>query len=392
MASDLSKAISSTAYSTYEKRLLKEVKSRAVPHHVAIIMDGNRRYASEFGMLISEGHEKGREKLEQILEWCMEIGVKMLTVYAFSTENVSREKEEIDDLMRMFAENFKRLAEDERVHKHKVRVRVLGQKELLTQDSAGTLLHGRVGEKFVNHYTFYAAFATDEEFRIVSGGRTLGSLPVSQALSVGQRILFAGKTWRVEDIDEPQKTIFVVRAGGGTPPLFSGGAGRTHTKVRQRMRQLLEATEVPPYLDEVARRFVAEARANYAGRGLTETFVVDQGSETLLLTWLGDAANEALACLLHRRGFRAGAAGPGVEVLKGQHTTEDILDVLHDAGVDETPPLDVLLADVKNLQREKWDWALPDRLLRKAYASLYLDLDGALEWVRTLPGAGSVRD
>lgn len=263
-------------------------------------------------------------------------------------------------------------------------VRHLGQKELLTQDSAGALLHGRVGEKFVNHYTFYAAFAADEEFRIISGGRTLGTLPVSQALSVGQRILFAGKTWRVEDIDEQQKTIFVVRAGGGTPPLFSGGAGRVHTRVRQRMRQLLESTEVPPYLDEVAQRFLAEARANYAARGLSEAFVVDQGSETLLLTWLGDAANEALACLLHRRGFKASAAGPGVEVMKGQHTVEDILAVLYDAGVDDTPPLDMLLADVKNLQREKWDWALPDRLLRKAYASLNLNLDEALAWSRAV--------
>ena len=266
-------------------------------------------------------------------------------------------------------------------------VRHLGQKELLTQDSAGTLLHGRVGEKFVNHYTFYAAFAADEEFRIVSGGRTLGTLPVSQALSVGQRILFAGKTWRVEGIDEQQKTIFVVRAGGGAPPLFSGGAGRTHTRVRQRMRQLLESSEEPPYLDEVAKRFLSEARANYAARSLSEAFVVDQGSETLLLTWHGDAANEALACLLQRRGFTASAAGPGVEVLKGRHSTEDILDALFDAGVDDTPPLDMLLADVKNLQREKWDWALPDRLLRKAYASLYLDLEEALGWVRALPGA-----
>ena len=52
--------------------------------------------------------------------------------------------------------------------------------------------------------------------------------------------------------------------------------------------------------------------------------------------------------------------------------------------MDEPPPLDLLLADVKNLQREKWDWALPDHLLRKAYSSLYLNLDEALTWARTL--------
>ncbi len=262
-------------------------------------------------------------------------------------------------------------------------VRHLGQKELLMQDSSGVLLHGRIGEKFVNHYTFYAAFAADEEFRIVNGGRTLGTLPVSQALTVGQRILFAGKTWRVEEVDEEQKTIFVVRAGGGAPPLFSGGAGRTHTRVRQRMRQLLESEEVPLYLDELARRFLAEARANYVERALATGFMIDQGRELLLLTWLGDAANEAIACLLLRRGFTASAGGPGVEVLKGQCTADDILDVLIDAGEDESPPLEMLLADVTNLQREKWDWALPDRLLRKAYASLRLDVEEARGWVRS---------
>ena len=118
-------------------------------------------------------------------------------------------------------------------------VRHLGTKELLVQDSSGLLLHGPLGEKFVNHYTFYAAFASDEEFRLVAGTRTLGTLPVSQMLSIGQRILFAGKTWIVEMVDEPQKVIFVKRASGGAPPLFSGGSGRVHTKVRQRMRELL---------------------------------------------------------------------------------------------------------------------------------------------------------
>jgi len=263
-------------------------------------------------------------------------------------------------------------------------VKHLGQKELLVQDSSGVLLHGRIGEKFVNHYTFYAAFATDEELRIVSGARTLGTLPVSQVLSVGQRILFAGKTWCVDEIDEPQKTIFVVQAGGGAPPLFSGGTGRTHTRVRQRMRQLLASAEVPPYLDEVAMRFLAEGRKKYVERNLNESFFVDQGSEVVLLTWLGDSSNEALACMLQRRGVTATAGGPGVEVLKRGSTVEDIVDVLVDAAVDEAPPLDILLAHAKNLQREKWDWALPEELLRKAYASQYLDIDEALSWVQEL--------
>jgi ATP-dependent Lhr-like helicase len=265
----------------------------------------------------------------------------------------------------------------------------LGQKELLTQDSAGVLLHGRVGEKFVNHYSFYAAFAADEEFRIIAGGKTLGTVPVAQMMTVGQRILFAGKTWRVEEVDEPQKAIYVSRTSGGVPPLFSGGAGRTHSRVRQRMRQLLEENSSPSYLDETATKFLAEARAYYKRMDLSNCVFIDQGAEVMLMTWLGDASNEAIACLLIRRGFVATPAGPGVEVLKGRQTTDEVLDALIDAGIDEPPPLDMLLEDVQNLHREKWDWALPDGLLRKAYASHYLDLPEALEWTKTLCGSAA---
>lgn len=266
-------------------------------------------------------------------------------------------------------------------------VRHLGKRELLMQDPSGLLLHGRIGEKMVNHYSFYAAFATDEEFRIIAGSKALGTLPVSQALTIGQRILFAGRTWRVEEIDEEQKSIFVIRAGGGTPPLFSGGVGRTHTRVRQRMRQLLESNEVPAYLDATAARFLDEARVAYIRLGLAESFVVDQGSELVFLTWLGDAANEALACLLQASGIAATAGGPSVEIPKRPHSAEEIVDALLEIGASPAPSLEYLLGDAKNLPREKWDWSLPDSLLRKTYASFQLDIDEALTWARGLsPG------
>jgi ATP-dependent helicase Lhr and Lhr-like helicase len=268
-------------------------------------------------------------------------------------------------------------------------VRHLGDKDLLVQDSAGTLLHGQVGEKFVNHYTFYAAFASDEEFRLVAAGKTLGTLPVSQMLSVGQRILFAGRTWRVDEVDEQQKTIYVTRTNGGVAPSFSGGVGRTHTKVRQRIRKLLESSDMPVFLDDVARRFLTEARQAYADRSLSTVLIVDQGHEFFVLTWLGDAANEAVACLLTRRGFVATATGPGVEVRKDQHTHEDLFNALIDVSIDDPPTLDELLSDAKNLLREKWDWALPDRLLRVAYASLYLDIPEAIQWCGSLTSHGA---
>lgn len=261
-------------------------------------------------------------------------------------------------------------------------LRHLGRKEMLMQDSAGLLLHGRIGEKFANHYSFYAAFAADEEFRVVAAGKTLGSLPVSMMLIAGQRILFAGKTWYVDEVDEEQKTIHVSRAKGGLPPMFAGGAGRVHTTVRQRMRRLLQSDVHLSFLDETAQRFIAEGRQAHSRLSLADTVVLDQGNQSSVMTWLGDGANEAVACILKRRGLLAVASGPAIEVIKGKGSNASIIDVLADAAVDEIPPLDMLLADAQNLRREKWDWALPDPLLRKAYASLYLDLDEGLAWIR----------
>ena len=188
----------------------------------------------------------------------------------------------------------------------------------------------------------------------------------------------------MEEVDDAQKTIYVTRAFGGVPPLFSGGPGRTHTRVRQRLRDLLRGEDVPAYLDVTAQKFLSEARDEYERQGLEKKVVIDQGHEVMLLTWLGDAANEALACLFLRRGFTAMAAGPGVEVHKKAGGVQEVLDVLDDLAVEEAPELDILLEDVKNLAREKWDWALPDGLLRKAYASQYLDLPEAAEWLKAV--------
>lgn len=262
-------------------------------------------------------------------------------------------------------------------------LRHLGEKDLIAQDSMGTLLPGGLGEKLVNHYSFYAAFASDEEFRLVAGGKTLGTIPVEQMLTPGQRILFAGKTWRVDEIDDAQKTIFVTRTSGGVPPLFSGGGGRTHSKVRQRMREILASSEEMGFLDSTASRFLQEGRVSYARLGLDRSCWIDQGSEVLFLTWLGDSANEAIACLFIRKGFIATPVSLGIEVHKRGHSVVEIIRVLQDAALEEPPTVDALLEGMQNLNREKWDWALPEALLQKTYASHYLDMEEGVDWIRS---------
>ncbi|MEW5838207.1 MAG: DEAD/DEAH box helicase [Pseudomonadota bacterium] len=262
-------------------------------------------------------------------------------------------------------------------------VRVMGERELLIQDTSGVLLHGRLGEKFVNHYTFYAAFPDEEEYRIIAGGRTLGTLPIDQLLIPGQRILFAGKTWLIEEIDEEQKAIYVKRASANQPPLFKGEGGRTHTKVRQRMRELLASPKSLVFLDSVAHRFLNEGRESYSRRMMATTVLRDVGDSVRVFTWLGDASNEALACLLTHHGFLAFHNQLGVEVRKTQNIeAEGIADALHNIALNAPPSPEVLLKGAKNLVREKWDWVLPEDLLARSYASSHLDLDEALSWLR----------
>ncbi len=265
-------------------------------------------------------------------------------------------------------------------------LRHLGQQEILVQEGSGLLLHGRVGDKLVNHYSFYAAFSSDEEFRVVSGGKTLGTLPVDQMLTVGQRILFGGRTWLVEDIDEEQKAIHVAPAKGGAPPLFNGGAGRVHTRVRQRMRDIYARKVPTPFLDATGNRFVSEGQDAYVQLELNQRQLLDQGNTALVLTWLGDNANEALACIMMARGFKAAAGRLGVEIVKSDKTMNEIEDSLIDMASDQLPRADELLIRAENLARQKWDGLLSPRLLRISYSRLSLDLDQAIEWMKTVSG------
>jgi ATP-dependent Lhr-like helicase len=260
-------------------------------------------------------------------------------------------------------------------------LRHLGQEQVLIQDGSGLLLHGPVGDKLVNHYTFYAAFSVDEEFRIVAASKALGTLPVSQLLTVGQRLLFGGRTWLVEQIDDAQKTIYVAAAKGGTPPLFNGTGGQVHTQVRQKMRGLYQQEIKPDFLDPTASRFLQEAQSVYRQLSLDGKVLLDQGSDALLLTWLGDSSNEAIACLLNAQGFTSQAGRLGVEISKGARSLDDVIKVLGRVAKMPSPSPETLLHSANNLVTQKWDGLLPPRLLRRSYASLKLDLEEATAWL-----------
>jgi tritrans,polycis-undecaprenyl-diphosphate synthase [geranylgeranyl-diphosphate specific] len=116
-------------YRLYEWLLERQVKAKPMPKHVAVIMDGNRRLARRLGSPPWVGHRLGAKKLEEFLEWCCQLGIKTVTTYAFSTENFSRPKEEVERLFDIFEEYFYKVAEDERIHRNRVRIKAIGKVE-----------------------------------------------------------------------------------------------------------------------------------------------------------------------------------------------------------------------------------------------------------------------
>ena len=116
-------------------RLRDRLKRGTVPQHVSIIMDGNRRFAWSQDMEKEVGHKHGKEKLKEVMDWVLELGIPYLTVYALSTENVTdRANEELSALYALYVAGFDEIRSDPKIHSRKVKVQAVGRIELLPDE------------------------------------------------------------------------------------------------------------------------------------------------------------------------------------------------------------------------------------------------------------------
>ncbi len=120
-------AVARPLYWLYERRLLNEIRSEGVlPKHIGIIMDGNRRFARAVGLDVKAGHDHGAGKAREVLDWCLELGIKHVTLWGFSTDNRGRAPDEVSHLHGLFAQQARELLTDEKLHANRVRVKVIG--------------------------------------------------------------------------------------------------------------------------------------------------------------------------------------------------------------------------------------------------------------------------
>lgn len=264
----------------------------------------------------------------------------------------------------------------------------LGRLHILTQVSGGDLTLGDRGEKLVEHYSFYAAFLTPEEYRLVAGGKTLGSMPITQPLAVGGYLIFAGRRWEVRHVDDGARVIELVAARGGRPPKFEGGGFDVHSHVREEMLRMYSSSAIPVYLDATAKDLLAEGRNAFTRSGLAQARLVGKGGSIHLFPWSGDRVLHTLALQLVVLGLAASVEGVAVGVRRADPV--EVSNALKRIVSGNVPSGSELAAYAENQIEEKYDWALTPDLRAADYCSRHLDEVGAraaavqiLETVRT---------
>ena len=256
---------------------------------------------------------------------------------------------------------------------------------LIEQAPDGTLLLGREGERVVEHYSFYAVFQTPQEYRVVHDGKTLGTIPVDMPLTPDMTIIFVGRRWRVLEVHDKERLIEVAPDYAGKPPRFGGDAGEVHEAVIRRMRAVLQADIVPPYLNNTAADVLRSARAAYRRSGLDDVPVQPLGqNQHLLAPWAGTIGTTSLALVLTCLGCSVGPHDGILDVTLPRSRTKSLTSQLGEIAAGEVDLPDLIRGRAGALISEKYHHYLGDDLLLSDALSRRLDLNAVPEIAQSL--------
>jgi tritrans,polycis-undecaprenyl-diphosphate synthase [geranylgeranyl-diphosphate specific] len=194
----------------YERLLERELSG--APAHVAVIQDGNRRYAREAGEEATDGHRAGAQTTERMLNWCADLGVEELTLYAFSTENFERPPEEREQLFDLIETKLREFADREEVHDREVRVRAIGEVDRLPERVRDAVDYAEARTAGYERLTLNVALAYGGRAELLSAARDVaravgcGDLsPEDVDVAVVEERLYRGPA---RDVD------LIIRTGG----------------------------------------------------------------------------------------------------------------------------------------------------------------------------------
>ena len=166
----------SSRFRTFVENLYANLLVRrftSIPNHLAIIQDGNRRFARKHGFTVEFGHRIGADTTLHVLEWMEKLNIRYVTFYAFSTENFNRSGDEVTTLHSLFIDKFREMLEDARIHNNKINVRVVGDRSLIPSDLLSIIEQVENATRNYDRYFVHIAIAYGGRNEIVETTREI---------------------------------------------------------------------------------------------------------------------------------------------------------------------------------------------------------------------------
>lgn len=250
----------------------------------------------------------------------------------------------------------------------------------IEQTEKGKLIIGLAGEKVVGKFHFYAVFPNNQEFVVKQGSTEIGSIAI--AMVVGSQFALAGKSWEVLEVDFRKKIILVKQVEGKATSIYwRGGSGTIHTKILQRMRQVLCEDVEYEYLQKNARQRLLAVRqlARQASLDKQNIILLEKG-KCCIFPWMGTVAYRTLERLLNcfcRESLEIhsiGGMNPYFLTIKLPKDKFKYLDKEIISLCEQRIPAEHLVSSSEALEIQKYDEFIPHPLLQKAFANDYLDM------------------
>ena len=253
-------------------------------------------------------------------------------------------------------------------------LRSLKDKGIIYQDTANNISLDKLGEQITEHYTFYAVFNTEREWKLVCNGRDIGSipkLPVVEQIK-GQHLLLAGKRWEIINIIEKQRIIQVKPSTFKKSIKFLSGSQKIHRKIHQKMLEIYNSRYIPSYVDISSKELVEIACANY------NTMIHEDSS--ILFVFEGSIIQNTIALVL--KYLDISFTSCNICFVLSQNITE-VISILKKIDWNSFNLLELVekLPRV-NKETRKFDYLLPDEILNLSYVREWIDIEGAKTYIQ----------
>lgn len=247
--------------------------------------------------------------------------------------------------------------------------------KVIEQSPDGALMLGPIGEKISFSKNFYTLFTTEEEWKVFSKNKFIGTIPLINIAAVGLVIILGGKKWIIDQVDQQYKTIIVKRNRSGQVPFFNNGESQPlDNQLIYEMKGIFTSSDIPSYLDGQAKQFLKEAREVYNDFSLSSESIIPIGNEIHIMTWKGTIINEMIALAFLSKGIKSYTFDAGITL--SNMSTSDVLQEIQ--NIIDTPPSPESLADSISFDKGKYNSFISIDILKKHWVKNNNDIQNQI--------------